>query len=215
METTVDPKVLNRFRSRHQQAIQKLSHSVNFDSTELDVMVTIYVKLMEDNGPTATHMSRVQLRSMLYQVFDMPEDFLIERIMVALDRGITPFIKLTTFVTAMSIFLRGSLADRIKYCFAVYDIPGEGMIKRENLVLLMGRAIIKHHVEDVDEAVKDMADMMLKKVDLDLDGLISFKDYSETVMAQPALLEMFGQCLPNRASVNAFLHTFTHKIHRF
>lgn len=215
MDVTIDQKILNRFRSKHQRNIQNLAHRSNFDITELDIMVSIYVKLMEDNGPNATHMSRTQLRSMMYQVFDMPDDTLIERIMVAIDRGTTPYIKLSTFVMTMSIYLRGTLADRMKYCYAVYDLSGEGLIKRDQLIVLLKNAVVKHHAEDVEEAVKDMVDMLIKKVDLDLDGAISFKDYSETVIAQPALLEVFGHCLPNRASVNAFLHTFTHKIDKF
>lgn len=215
MDTTLDPKILNRFRSKHQRAIQNLAHRVNFDSTEIDVMVSIYVKLMEDNGPGATHKSRTQFRSMLYQVFDMPEDYLIDRIMVAVDRGTTPYIKLSTFVTTMSVYLRGSLADRIKYCYAVYDLSGEGMIRRDQLILLVRNSVIKLHPEDVEEIVKDMVDMLIKKVDLDLDGLISLQDYTDTVMAQPQLLEIFGHCLPSRESVNAYLHTFTHKIEKF
>lgn len=216
MDITIDPKILNRFRSKHQRTIQSLGHKLtNLDSTEIDVLVSIYVKLMEDNGPAATHMSRTQLRSMLYQVFDMPEDHLVERIMVAIDRGITPYIKLSTFVTTMSIFLRGSLADRIRYCYAVYDILGEKMIKRDQLIILLRNAVIKQHAEDVEEIVKDMVDMLIKKVDLDLDGAISMQDYTDTVMGQPALLEIFGHCLPSRESVNAYLHTFTHKIEKF
>lgn len=212
----MNPKVLNRFRSKHARTISNLKNrQLGLDSKEIDVLVSIYVSLMLGNGEAATHMSRIQLRAILYQVFDMPEDFLIDRIMVCVDRGVTPYIKLNTFITTMAVYLRGSLADRIRYCFGVYDILGEGTIKRDQLMWLLRNSVIGSHAEEEEEIIKDMADVLIKKVDLDLDGAISLQDYTDTVLAQPPLLEVFGHCLPNRASVNAYLHTFTHNTERY
>lgn len=214
-DITSDVKAQTRFRNKHLTKIRELTRRVRFDTTELDVIVIVYFKLLCALGPNHTFISRYQFRSVLYKVFDMPEDFLIERIMAALDKGITPFVTLETWINAMSLFLRGNLEERMQYAFACYDILGDGMIRRDQLITLMKRSFVKPQVEDVEELVKDFVDMIIKKMDIDSDGLISYADFSETVRQQPALLECFGQCLPDRASVNAFLSTFTHKITKF
>lgn len=115
----------------------------------------------------------------------------------------------------MSIFLRGSLKQKIKYCFMVYDTAGKKVIRREQMIGLMKKFAYKHHEEDVDEAINDLVDIIIKKMDLDKDGVISFEDYNTSVQMEPMLLECFGQCLPDRTHVFSFLMTFTDKIKGF
>lgn len=62
--------------------------------------------------------------------------------------------------------------------------------------------------EDPDEAVRDLSELALKKLDVDRDGKISFQDYKVAVLEEPLLLEAFGQCLAteeNSASIIATL----------
>lgn len=49
-------------------------------------------------------------------------------------------------------------------------------------------------------------------MDIDRDGKISYNDYKQCVMKHPVLLEAFGQCLPSRRNITAFLTTFTNKL---
>lgn len=61
--------------------------------------------------------------------------------------------------------------------------------------------------EDPDEGVKDLSELALKKLDVDHDGKISFRDYEIAIKEEPLLLEAFGQCLPTEESCSAFLAT--------
>lgn len=61
--------------------------------------------------------------------------------------------------------------------------------------------------EDPDEGVKDLSELALKKLDVDHDGKISFRDYETAIKEEPLLLEAFGQCLPTEESCAAFLTT--------
>lgn len=49
---------------------------------------------------------------------------------------------------------------------------------------------------------------MLKRMDADLDGIISFDDFHKVVTQKPALLESLGYCLPERPAVYSFLATW-------
>ena len=58
-----------------------------------------------------------------------------------------------------------------------------------------------------------MVEMIMKKLDLDRDNKISFKDYHDCVMKNPMLLETFGSSLPTRTAIDTFLTTFTPNTH--
>lgn len=61
--------------------------------------------------------------------------------------------------------------------------------------------------EDPDEAVRDLSELALKKLDVDRDGKISFQDYKVAVMEEPLLLEAFGQCLTTEENCASILAT--------
>ena len=82
-------------------------------------------------------------------------------------------------------------------CFQIYDLNGDGYIVREEMFVLLRQTIVKPQTEeDRDEGVKDLVDLILKKMDQDHDGRVSLADYETTVKQDPLLLEAFGQCLP-------------------
>lgn len=49
----------------------------------------------------------------------MTDAYMMERVMVALDRGTSPYVTMATFAKAMSIYLRGDIEERIVYAFTV------------------------------------------------------------------------------------------------
>ncbi|CAH0703594.1 unnamed protein product [Spodoptera exigua] len=55
---------------------------------------------------------------------------------------------------------------------------------------------------------KELVDIMLKRMDPDLDGVINFQDFHDSVMKTPSLLESLGYCLPERPAVYAFIATW-------
>ena len=47
--------------------------------------------------------------------------------------------------------------------------------------------------------------MTIRKMDHDRDGLVSYSDFSETVLKDPLLMEAFGTCLPTSRAGNVFV----------
>ncbi|CAG9837185.1 unnamed protein product [Diabrotica balteata] len=74
--------------------------------------------------------------------------------------------------------------------------------------LLHKNCLIKHpQEEDPDESVKDLVDIVMRKIDKDKDGKVSLEDFQNTVEEEPLLLEAFGKCLPSEESKMTFLTT--------
>jgi hypothetical protein len=61
--------------------------------------------------------------------------------------------------------------------------------------------------EDPDESIKDLLELVLRKLDLDRDGKISFQDFQTAVKEEPLLMEAFGQCLPAERACQTFMAT--------
>lgn len=204
-------KSLTRFRSKHTKHLAELSRRIHFNNVEMECLVELYYKMIKHAGTTC--MTRSQFYSMLSGVLEMHDSSLYHRMSYALDKS-NPNVTLESFIAALSLFARGTFQERIDYCFRVYDVVGDGFIKRDNLMFLVRHGVYKHLKEEVQEAVKDYADRLMKKVDLDRDGMISFNDYSETVKKHPGLLEMMGICLPDPSAVYTFLFTFTSNLNK-
>lgn len=201
---------LIRFRNKHHHIVRDwvLRHEY-FNETELEVLVTIYFKLLYANSPNATQITRMQYRAVLHAVFDMADDHLMDRIIHVLTKGaFKPLVSLDAWLETMALFLRGSPAERTTFCYAVYDARGKNRIKRKEIIELMKPSLWEPLAEDVEETAKDLADMMMKRMDLDVDYCVSYKDYAGTVRSNPLWLECFGQCLPAVSAVDAFLQTF-------
>ena len=70
---------------------------------------------------------------------------------------------------------------------------------------MLQNSLIKGSEEDED-GVKDLVDLVLKKLDEDRDGRVSESDYMTAIGKENLLLEAFGQCLPPPPTVDVYLN---------
>ena len=117
------------------------------------------------------------------------------------------FLKKDYFESIILItFCSGNEEELIKYCFDIYDLNGDGMISREEMLNMLKTSLGRQGMdEDPDEGVKDLIDMTLRKLDKDKDGKVSFKDWSTTVRQEPLMMEAFGPCLPSKRQGDLFM----------
>jgi len=143
-------------------------------------------------------------------MLDFQNDLLIERIFSWFDRDKELAISPTSWVTGLSVVLRGTLEEKTRFCFSVYDMMGQDEIRRDQIFHLVQHEFNRNHYdENPDDLVRDYMEILMKKMDHDCDGVLSFKEYAESVRLNPDLLEVFGYCLPPRPAVYTFMTTFT------
>ncbi|CAH1175641.1 unnamed protein product [Phaedon cochleariae] len=213
LDMLMDSMEETRFKKKHQNLVERLSRKYHFSYIEIECLLIVYYKLQKDNVVPQPGVSKSQLRDVFHFAFDMTDDALMDRIFWSLIKGTSSFVSMETWITILSLFLRGSLDEKINYCFSVYDFMGEGILGREAIFHLLKNSLVGvGGDEDTEESVKDMIEIITKKMDFDRDGKISFSDYKQAVLKTPGLLECFGQCLPNRYTVNAFLTSMTHYV---
>ncbi|KAI3381149.1 hypothetical protein SNEBB_009526 [Seison nebaliae] len=193
-------------RKEMQTVMENIQHSVHWTKAEIEALLIIFSKLT--NG--YDRMDRIKFRDLIYNTFDMTGNSLSDRVFRAFDSKNEGWITMRSWLTGMSVFLRGTLDEQIKFCYTVYDITGERYILREEIYPFFKNCIVyKTADEDPDDVFKDLVELIMRKMDLDADGRISFNDYRESVIKEPLLLQCLGQCLPDLRSRDAFLATFT------
>ncbi|KAJ8961349.1 hypothetical protein NQ318_014592 [Aromia moschata] len=213
LDSSMDTMEETRFRKRNQNLMVKLSRKYHFNFTEVERLLLIYYKLSKESKDPRVGVDKTQFRDVLHCALDMTDDSLMDRIFLALDKGPSAFISMETWIASLSVFLRGTFEEHIHFCFSVYDIMGDGILSRDTMTNLLKNSIVSQTGDDdAEETARDMIEVITKKMDIDRDGKISFNDYKQSVVKQPMLLEVFGQCLPTRTDIHTFVTTFTNDI---
>ncbi|XP_067854250.1 calaxin isoform X2 [Heptranchias perlo] len=153
-------------------------------------------------------MSRIRPLDMSRKQYQQMADtlcILTKRFFRAFDKDNDSYVSMREWIEGLSIFLRGTLDEKIKFCFEVFDLNGDGFISREEMFHMLKSSLIKQPTEeDPDEGVKDLVEIALKKMDYDHDNKVSYTDFEKAVKDENLLLEAFGPCLPDTKSALAF-----------
>ncbi|KAF0292049.1 EF-hand calcium-binding domain-containing protein 1 [Amphibalanus amphitrite] len=188
------------------QVLDQLAKATHFNRNEIEALVLMFRKTLR---PKTDKLDRSKFRDVLHNTFDMTDDMLMDRVFRVFDKDNDGLINMEEWVTGLSVFLRGTLQERINYCFAVYDFNGDQSLARDEVYHLLKNSVMKNpQEEDPEEGVRDLIDLVMKKLDVNHDGFVSFDDYEATVKMEPLLLEVFGPCLPQQESLETFLTTF-------
>ncbi|XP_012054662.1 PREDICTED: Kv channel-interacting protein 1-like [Atta cephalotes] len=107
----------------------------------------------------------------------------------AFDVNCNGAISFRDLLVTLSTLLRGSIYEKLRWTFKLYDINGDGCITRGELgeVVtavheLMGR---RHHAEEERKA-REQLDRVFKKLDLNQDGVITIEEFIESCLKPPA-----------------------------
>ncbi|XP_073958428.1 calaxin isoform X1 [Choristoneura fumiferana] len=211
-----------------QKVFDALVKTTKFNKYELEALFTMYRTLVMaaqsavpttgigQTAPKTDGIDQSTFRDVLHNTFDLvTEEAILDRIWVTWERGAAGgegAIKFEAWARGLSRMLRGTDEERRTHCFAVYDLNADGWITKDEMFSLLKNSLLKQPGdEDPDEGVRDLVELVLKKMDIDKDGRVSFEDYRQAVEQEPLLLEAFGQCLPSKRHAVTFLRTLVAK----
>ncbi|XP_068862925.1 calaxin isoform X1 [Aphelocoma coerulescens] len=181
--------------------------SKHFNKSEVECLVNLFDTLVAKarSDFAGVGFNRVVFRDILHSAFGMTDDVVLDRVFSIFDRDNDGCITVVEWVEGLGVLLRGTLDEKIKYCFQVYDLNGDGYISREEMFqMLKNSLLIQSADEEPDEGIKDLVEIALKKMDHDHDGKLSFTDFEKAVRDENLLLEAFGPCLPDIKSSMSF-----------
>lgn len=180
----------------------ELEKKTNFTRIEIEGLLRIFDKIVEKyHSP----INRPVFNDILFNFFDFTNDTMMERIFRALTHSsANSVLTYDDWIYALNIFLRGSFMQMTNFAFTVYDHQQRGHLTKEDVQYFLRDVLIaKLPEEDADELKTDMVDMVIALFDKDKDGSISRKDFVISVVSEPLLIEVLGECLPTSKSVLA------------
>ncbi|XP_029023143.1 calaxin isoform X2 [Betta splendens] len=176
--------------------------------TEVEFLIREFHVLMGEQttlGRTVSGLDRGRFRSFLHNNFGMTDDMIMDGVFRTFDKDNDGFVNMREWIDGLSVFLRGTLDEKIEYCFQVYDLNSDNYISREEMFHMLKDSLIRQPTDDdPDEGIKDLVEITLKRMDHDHDGRLSFSDFEKAVRDENLLLEAFGTCLPDSMSTEAF-----------
>ncbi|XP_030032152.1 EF-hand calcium-binding domain-containing protein 1 [Manduca sexta] len=213
-----------KLKEKHLEALFKITR---FSKNELEGLYSMYRRLVTaaqaaapataiGHPPKIEGIDQSTFRDVMHNTFDLvTEEAILERVWITWERGAAGgegALRFEVWVRGLSVLLRGTKEERLAHCFAVYDLNSDGFITKDEMFVLLKNSLLKQPGdEDPDEGVRDLVELVLRKMDIDNDGKVSLDDYREAVAQEPLLLEAFGQCLPSKRHAATFLKTLVIK----
>ncbi|XP_065804106.1 calaxin isoform X2 [Labrus bergylta] len=203
---------MSEMSSVNRKLIQALAETISkqvkhFNKTEVECLIRGFHYLVEQNisKNTAGGLDRGRFRSILHDMFGMTDYMIMDGVFRTFDKDNDGSVSVKEWIEGLSVFLRGTLEEKIKYCFQVYDLNGDNYISKEEMFQLLKNSLNRQPTEeDPDEGIKDLVEITLKKMDHDHDGRLSFADFEKAVREENLLLEGFGICLPDNTSIETY-----------
>lgn len=185
---------------------EQIFKQTHFSKTEVENLLCIFREVASANKEK---LDRTKFRDILHNTFHMTDDILMDRVFKAFDKDNDSNISMEEWIHGLSVFLRGTSEEQLEFSFAVYDLNSDGWISREEIFHMLKSCLIKQPTEeDPDEGIKELVDIVIRLMDCDKDGRLSFTDFKDAVKERPLLLEAFGECLPDRQCVEEFSQKF-------
>ncbi|NXK59927.1 EFCB1 protein, partial [Sylvietta virens] len=184
----------------------------HFNKSEVECLINLFNTIVARASSqfAGAGFDRTVFRDTLHSAFGMTDEVVLDRVFSIFDRENTGCISVVEWVEGLAVLLRGTLEEKMKYCFAIYDLNGDGYISKEEMFqMLKNSLLIQAADEEPDEGIRDLVDIALKKMastylfvpfllqDYDHDGKLSFADFERAVREETLLLEAFGPCLPD------------------
>jgi len=85
----------------------------------------------------------------------------------------------------MSVLTRGTFEEKVSYVFELYDILGHKMITRDEIDHFLRSCMSSSFgaggldVEELADAIKDIGDIIFRKLDVDHNSVITPDDFKE------------------------------------
>lgn len=197
--------------------IQSIGKNSHFSSDERIHLSTMFVQNFGAEKHPGLKLYCLDSRSfqrIMHATFGITNEKIIEGLYRVFDFAGNNLITEPEWIRGLSLFVRGKFEERLQVVWQVYDTNEDGMISREEMYTLLQDCLVKTKADDNDteEAVKDLVEMLFRKLDMNHDGKVDKEDFWAAVKEDNLLLECCGQVFPSQRHVDVFEATFADEI---
>mmetsp|Transcript_18253 Transcript_18253/g.29991 ORF Transcript_18253/g.29991 Transcript_18253/m.29991 type:complete len:197 (-) Transcript_18253:271-861(-) len=131
------------------------------------------------------------------QALGLPNSLFVDRMFALFDENNDEAITFQEFLIGLSVFSpKGSLEEKLKFSFKIYDFDGDGQISREELTKMLEASLVENNMNLTQQQVDSLVDATFREADKDGDGRIDFEEYRGMVMKHPAMIRNMTIAIP-------------------
>ena len=114
---------------------------------------------------------------MIFWFLELANNPLVKRVIAVLDKNKDGSISFLEFVQGLNSLSAGSTQEeKLRFAFQIYDINNDGYISNGELFQVL-KMMVGNNLNDVQ--LQQLVDRTIIKADKDLDGKISFDEFTE------------------------------------
>jgi len=197
--------------------IMTIGKELHFSSDERIHLSTMFVRNFGAEKHPGLKLYAIDARGfqrIMHATFGITNEKIIEGLFRVFDFAGNNIVSEPEWIRGLSIFVRGKFEERLNVVWQVYDMNEDGVISREEMYTLLQDCLVKTKVDDNDteEAVKDLVEMLFRKLDVNHDGIVDKEDFWTAVKEENLMLECCGQVFPSQRHIDVFEATFADEI---
>ncbi|XP_049872808.1 Kv channel-interacting protein 4 isoform X1 [Pectinophora gossypiella] len=113
-----------------------------------------------------------------------------------LDQDRSGLLSFEEFVMGLSILSRGTMEEKLRWTFSLYDINGDGCITKEEMTEivsaiydLMGKIVDPNADDDI---VQEKVERLFQKMDLNRDGVLTLDEFLDCCLRDEEIIRSMG-----------------------
>ncbi|KAM9374915.1 NADPH oxidase 5-like [Phaethornis superciliosus] len=123
------------------------------------------------------------------RALQVKESFFAERFFALLDADGSGRLSLEELRAGLSLLVRGSEREKLRFLFRVYDVDGSGSIDPEELRVVLGWALRESSLDLPPQRLRDLTLSLFQAADRDRSGSITLEELREQLEPFPELLQ--------------------------
>lgn len=115
-----------RFLKNNKPLVSELKKRTKFSTKEIESLMLLFYRFSNKKEV----LLKEEFVHILANTLDLTDEYMCERIIGEILRKVKSkmYITISIWVEVFSLYLRGSLEEKMRYCFNVYDITNKGFI---------------------------------------------------------------------------------------
>lgn len=120
-----------RFLGKYKPITAILKRKTRFSTKEIESLLLLFNKFTEGR----IVMLKQEFAEVLSHTLDLTDEYMLDKIVTQIlnTTKTKRFIPMNTWVETFSLYLRGTLEEKMKYCFGVYDVSKTGMLRKDTI----------------------------------------------------------------------------------